>query len=244
MARAETQTTDTTEDTTEDPQARRQPLRLHAEQCTAYLLGSFGYRMHELREIDVRVARFAQYDNALRIEWVAKGKRTRMGTNETTNPSLIVLQGHGHLPVGDWMSAQQTDSVAGLGVARTSQSRWTCWAPEWREDFERTHAGYIASKVVLADYRGFDVTGGGRLIQLQQGGALNADDRVMTRRGAGVIVQVKRADDGSTAEAFKVRLDYPLRNAVGRAKDEARLWWIPAVDCRWEGAENASEVAP
>lgn len=227
-----------------EPPARLQPLRLHAEQCTAYMLGSFGYRMHELRELDIRVARYAQYDQALRIEWVAKGKRTRMGAHETTRPSLIVLQGHGHLPVADWMSAQQADSVQGLGVVRTSQSRWTCWAPEWREEFERTHSAYIASKVVLADYRGFDVTGGGRLIQLQRGAELSADDRVMTRRGAGVIVQVKRAADGIAAEAYKVRLDYPLRNAVGRAKDEARLWWIPAADCRWEGAENASEVAP
>lgn len=212
--------------------ARHQPLRFHAEKCTAYKLGSFGYRRIELRSIDVRVAPYAQHVAALHVEWVEKGKRTRMGGVEDGSPSLVVLAGHGHPSPGDPMKETTSEGDRALGV-RASVTRWTCWAPEWIEDFERTFDPYFATHEVLADWRGFDVTAGGRYLALSRGAPLTAGDRVTTPKGSGTIVRVTRDANGVAAESFQVRLDEGQPDTI--LGGDGRLHWLPAFRCSWEG---------
>lgn len=122
--------------------------------ATLYQRGGFGYRGMLVKELHIRVEPYAQYESALRVEWLEKGKRKRKAIMLTYDPGLVVLAGHGHPPTPDPMTPlERTES--GLLV---QSSRRTCFDPGWETDFDEWLAPYLAerSNVLLGDYRGFD----------------------------------------------------------------------------------------
>lgn len=220
--------------TDEKPRAERlAPLRLEAQHATAYWRGGFGFYRIELREITVCVAPYAQYAAAVQVRCTEKGKRTRKGCwlTDRDGIGLVVVQGHGH-PQVDPRHDVQPSETPGVAVKKT---RWSCFAPEWSEDFAAQLDGYLSSKTVLGDYRSHDVTGGARYRELRAGAELSAGDRVLVPHGNGLIVKLRR-DAAHRVEAMQVRLDRPWNT------NEGHLEWVPAELCRWEG-ERASEVA-
>lgn len=217
------------------------PLILAREdKCTAYLRGAFGYRRTELRSVDVQVRPYAQHAAAVHVTWIEKGKRSRMGATLTDRDGvgLVILLGHGHPEVADPMTPKEK-AAGGVVV---SQMRWTCYAPEWSEEFARQFDPYLVAnpEIVLADYRKHDVSGGARLAELRNGVALTAGDRVVTHKGPGLIVMVRR-DEAGRAEQFRVKLDRPQHSHVSGQVEG--LWWVLASECRWEGAATAAQVA-
>jgi len=222
-------------------ETRKAPLVLAREdKCTAYLRGGFGFRRTEVRSIDVQVRPYAQHAAAVHVTWIEKGKRSRMGATLTDSDGvgLVILLGHGHPPVADPMTPERP-AAGGLVVSST---RWTCYAPEWSDEFARQFDPYLAAnpEIVLGDYRRHDVSGGARFTQLRNGAALTAGDRVVTPKGPGLIVMVRR-DEAGRVEQFRAQLDRAHYSHVSE-RDE-RLWWFLAAECSWEGATVAAAKA-
>src|SRR5690606_15023938 len=136
-----------------------QPAALEAAGVTFYALGGFGYRRTEARSLALRVAPYAQYPYALHVTFTERGKRKVLGFVETS-PRLIVLANYGHPTPPNAMTNERVTQSDGCQI-RTSQSRWTCFAPEWAYEFDRIIDPYLARnpELLLADYRGFDARG-------------------------------------------------------------------------------------
>jgi hypothetical protein len=114
------------------------------EKVTIYRMGVFGSERIEAAEaivaLDVR--------GGLGVRWREPRKRTWKGCRESGEfACLVVLQGHGHPE-----QPRFEPSPDGRGEI----TRFTCFAPEWRPDFDRFLAAYLAENpaaVVLRDYR-------------------------------------------------------------------------------------------
>lgn len=211
------------------------PLELRAARCTAYRLGSFGYRRVELREIETRVAPYAQHKAALHVTWIEKGQRTPRGfvDHGRRGVGLIVLAGYGHPEPYDWLSAPKLRTEGSGVVVSTSVSRWASCDPQWAHEFDRQMRDYLAGlgPALLADYRAFDPQRDERAEELRaRGGAgpFDAGDRVVTPSGAGVVIyrRMNPATEYREAAAYSVKLD---------GRDHAGAMF-PADQVRWEGA--------
>ncbi len=125
------------------------PIPLEAVEATIYRRGEFNYRRFEVRSVEVSTEAYAQYERALRFEFVLKGKRQRAGFLESYRPEVVVLRGHGH-PV-------PADAFEDRGGGCT-MSRHLSHGPEWAEEFEALIGPYLAAHpgVLLGDYRDFD----------------------------------------------------------------------------------------
>lgn len=135
----------------------RRNSTLDAAECTYYRIEAFGAKRVECKWLRVRVQSYAQYPRALRVEYLPKGKRKALGFMETLHPSLLVLRGYGHPEPGNAFTPERVEAHPG-GFVRTSMTRHSCYAPEWRIEFNATMAPYLEEHPghVLADYRGHD----------------------------------------------------------------------------------------
>lgn len=211
------------------------PRALRAERCTAYHLGAFGYRRIELREIEVRVAPFAQHAAALHVTWIAKGKRTKQGFADQGRGGigLVVLAGHGHPEPYHWLSAPQVVTHGDGIIVKSSMSRWASCDPAWAHEFDRQMRDYLAGlgPAVLADYRTFNPNHDERIEELRARGGVGPftqGDRVVTPSGAGVV-QYRRMDPATEfreVATYSVKLDERDHAGVLFAADQVR----------WEGA--------
>jgi hypothetical protein len=132
-----------------EQQAKLAPVPLEAGPATIYHRSQFNYRRLEVRELSVSTERYAQYQRALRIEFVEKGKRRRYAMQQSYRPEVVILAGHGH-PV-------PADAFEDRGGG-CSMSRHLSHGPEWSEEFQALIGPYLAERpgVLLADYRDFD----------------------------------------------------------------------------------------
>jgi hypothetical protein len=208
------------------------PPALQAQHCTAYRLGAFGYKRVELREIETRVAPYAQHSAALHVTWIEKGKRTQRGFVATgRGVALVVLAGYSHPEPYDWQNRpERVESHGGLTVT-TSVTRWPSFDPQWAHEFDRQMRDYLSGMgpALLADYRGFDPRCVERTEELRaRGGAgpFENGDRVITPSGAGLVIYRRMSPpDFSAAAAYSVKLD---------GRDHAGSIF-PANQVRWEG---------
>lgn len=128
---------------------RLQPEQLEAVNATIYTRGGFSYTRTEVRLVRVTCGPYAQYQRALKLEWLAKGKRKPEGVWLSYDPKCVILRGQGHPVPRHFMEDK------GGGV---SESRASCFSPQWCEEFAQLIDPYIAANPsqLLADYRGFD----------------------------------------------------------------------------------------
>lgn len=128
-------------------------------QCVLYIGGMFGYRRVECRTVKIKIGRHAQYDHALFVEYVEKGKRKAYGfvcyshrrrteeqaPGEGTTIPFVVLDAS--------IDAPPTFIDLGGGASRT---RFASCDPAWDREF---HAALSASGARVL----FDGRDGGRV---------------------------------------------------------------------------------
>lgn len=129
-------------------------MELETRKVTIYRKSEFGMGYHkiECRKFAFEHTKYAQYDNAVAVAFVQKGKRKARGFYETSYPSCVVLEGHGHPDPDDPMTAPvETDTGC---VVR--QSRFSSFDPAWDEEFNAKIERYLAESgaTVVLDTRG------------------------------------------------------------------------------------------
>lgn len=120
---------------------------------TLYIRGMMGsIKKIECRKLSIEIVKFAQYSNAVSIEWLAKGQRREREEIETYRPTALVLDGWGHPdPDGIWdESTRKTE-----GTVTMVHGRYRSCDPRWQGDFDAKIGAYIAEGrgKILADYR-------------------------------------------------------------------------------------------
>jgi hypothetical protein len=125
------------------------------EKATLYLTDLWGYDRVEARNLTWRFENYAQFPNAVRVEYTIRGKRKRQTAMITTVP-LIVLEGWDH-PDPPLKLGSPEPTAGNLTVQSTR--RLSC-DPEWQNEFDAFLYGYLkGSKArVLLDLRKHDPT--------------------------------------------------------------------------------------
>lgn len=123
--------------------------------ATLYFRGEFFGNINkvEVREVETFRAAYAQYPAAPHAVFVPKGKRTKRGVVQGYKPSLVILEGWGHVDPATFLGEPEEDKVVGLTVTK---SRYSACAPEWETEFNAALSAYLEANpqvVVVADYR-------------------------------------------------------------------------------------------
>ena len=121
------------------------PTAMNLPIATLCVNGMFGYRLIHVRDLQIEIVKYAQYDHAVRVTYIEKGKRKRVGFMETYQPSLVVLQGHTTIALKPDMED------LGGGCSRT---RHASVDPAWRDEFNA--ALEASDAVVLRDFRDYN----------------------------------------------------------------------------------------
>jgi hypothetical protein len=123
------------------------------EKATLYLADLWGYDRIEASDVTWRFEKYAQFPNAVRVEYTVRGKSNRQTAMITTIP-LIVLDGWGHPEPPPKFGPPERVT----GEATTETTRRLSCDPEWQNEFNAFLYGYLeGSKTrVLLDLRKHD----------------------------------------------------------------------------------------
>ena len=122
--------------------------------ATVYLQGPFGYSTLEVNDLAVSTGAYAQYAQAVFLEYRPKGSRksTRHRKALTGHPKATIVEGWGH-PQYDRFN---TETISDC-VVRTA--KYAVYSPEWEQDFSRFMQDHNLSPVV--DLHGWNASSGG-----------------------------------------------------------------------------------
>lgn len=109
-----------------------------------YCQGAFGYSCHEVNLHAMKVRSYAQYQNAVEVQF--KAPRQRLMRSMVRVGGMIVLEGWGHI--------QPASAFKSLGGG-VSESRYACFDERYASEFDAMIDQYIAEKGVrvLVDAR-------------------------------------------------------------------------------------------
>jgi len=157
---------------------------LRLARATVFMPGSmFGnWNKVEVNDLVVYKAPYAQYAEALHVQFRAKGKRKTVGRAEGSHPRLVVFEGWGIDldPESMWNTPTRDDK---LGV-EIKQSRRSGFDKGWDEEMQRRVQAY-AKKPVLAIFEGLEEA---RKFEGEEGSAeelIRVGDRVTIRTPQG-----------------------------------------------------------
>ena len=118
---------------------------------TIYTAG-FGITKIEAKECEVETeVSYAQYKNAIRYRYKEPRQRKARGGTQTSHPSLVILEGWGHLDPDDPMTAPKRE-----GVFEVTRSRHSICSPEYGNEFGVKLEAYLEANPnvkVLHDFR-------------------------------------------------------------------------------------------
>lgn len=119
---------------------------------TLYFRGEMmgNYHKVEARAYFAGTTKHAQYPAAVQFAWVPKGSRAARGQVQTFQPSLVILDGHGHPDPAPMMG--EKEDQGGVTVQR---GRHSSCSPEWTSEFNEMIDAHIVATgaCVLADFR-------------------------------------------------------------------------------------------
>jgi hypothetical protein len=115
-------------------------------------LMGLGYRTVEATFKGGEIGEYAQYSNAVRIEFTPKRAKRAREMWQTSHPSVVIAEGWGLPSLDDAFTPEQD---AGNGV-RVSRSRHSGFSPAWGEEFSRYAETHLKGKILL-DLRGYEV---------------------------------------------------------------------------------------
>lgn len=101
---------------------------------TIYLRGGMGnINRIDVRELTVeRGVKYAQYNDAVRVTWLEKGKRKKAGLYLTYAPFLLVVNREDAIEPASIFGATELGSTPGVSVRR---SRYSAFDDGWVRDF-------------------------------------------------------------------------------------------------------------
>ena len=144
--------------------------------ATLYHETMFGYSVLHVRDLKIEVVKYAQYDKAVRVTFIEKGKRKRVGFMQTSHASLVVLEGHTTINTKPRM---ETETRNGITIEST---RYSSFDARWSEEFD---AALVASSAtVLRDFRGYNAHTGAAGEKAQA----TADDHLRARLARGLAL--------------------------------------------------------
>lgn len=128
---------------------------MKAEKVTIYRAGGVmgNVTKVEARSVDVERVPYAQYRNAIKLQFVPKGARKARGVVETYRSSLLVLEGWGHPDPAGIFDESTAETVDGVTTVRGS---YRAFDDAWARDFDakiRAHLEATGARV-LWDTRG------------------------------------------------------------------------------------------
>lgn len=136
----------------QDPGHSVRNTQLVHRKATIYMRGEFMDNIHkvEVTQLAILIGKYAQYDGAIGVYFVPRGKRNIRLKIETSNPTyLLVLDGWGHPdPSSPYVTTQKTPG------AIVSTGRYFAHDPRFKTDFDRSIGPYLHRAHVLADLRG------------------------------------------------------------------------------------------
>jgi hypothetical protein len=123
-----------------------------AGRCTIYFRHDMGMGVTkvECRSAEWGEVSYAQYDNAVAVRFVPKGKQRTRGIVETFQPECIILDGWGH-PDPDPKEDESTRRE-GNGVSSV-RCKYSSSDPRWMSALRTKLAG----RAVLRDFQGHEV---------------------------------------------------------------------------------------
>lgn len=124
--------------------------------ATIYVEGVFGYSTLEVNDLEIKSGPYAQYNNAVFLEYRKKRARktSRLRRTLSYRPAAVVVEGWGH-PKFDSFGPSEI-SETGLIV---SQGLHSSCSPEWQNTFSTFLASNGLTPVV--DLHGWDSHSGG-----------------------------------------------------------------------------------
>ena len=123
---------------------------LEAENCTLYVCRTFGVKLIKCRRVTLGEGRYAQYEKALYVEWVEKGKRKARCSWETYKPFVLVLAGLDNPAQADPFEAVESSSPD----MTVRQTRYPTHDDRYRTDFNDLIEPHLNNgAVVLFDRR-------------------------------------------------------------------------------------------
>lgn len=126
-------------------------MELTRQKITLYRRSMLGYTKFECTKWGHAVRKYAQYESAVEVRFVPKRKRKPRYFMETSHPSTIILEGHGHPdPDSAWGTPEVTENGTVVRSARHSG-----FSPEWDNEFNAKIDRYLAESgaKVLLDLR-------------------------------------------------------------------------------------------
>ena len=125
---------------------------------TIYWGGTFDYRKKEARQIEVRVGQYAQYDAAVVVTCIEKGRR-KQSELTLTSGRLVILSGWGHPSAPGTYDAGTP--LAGDSGATIHHTRYPMNDLRWNREFDAFLEDYIiqGGAAIVADFRDHDFQG-------------------------------------------------------------------------------------
>lgn len=128
------------------PDAAKTEVGYTLTEGTIYVKGEFlgNIKKIEAKNIKVRVRKYAQYNNAIEVNFIPKGRgrRKEQGFVQTYQPSLVILAGLGHL---DPESPFGPETARAGSEVFVSRSRYMSQDPGWQNDFDKRLNEYLSS---------------------------------------------------------------------------------------------------
>lgn len=126
---------------------------MELQNVTIYIPGFIGITRIEARAASVKTGvQYAQYNNAVRLQWLRPRKRTPEGVVLTYNPWAVVLPGHGH-PAPPDPYGPPLGSTAGAVCRR---SRFSSCDDGYKTEFNAIIDAHISAQNIapILDARG------------------------------------------------------------------------------------------
>lgn len=101
--------------------------------ATLYYMGGMGmgYNKLELKDYEIEIKPYAQYQDAVHIKYIEPRKRKWYKSVFSGCDSFLLLDGHDHPEPGEsFVVEKDTDAVT------VSRSKYSCFATEWTTDFQ------------------------------------------------------------------------------------------------------------
>lgn len=128
------------------------------QKVTVYFKSDLGMGIVKIegKLVDYGTRPWAQYGNAAYVDIIPKGKRKARRYQQSYDPFMVILAGHGHPDMEDGYEvvSESADVVV-------KKSKYTAFDPQWGKDADNIINGYLETNEVtlLANYRksaGFD----------------------------------------------------------------------------------------
>jgi len=116
-------------------------------QSTIYTVGMFGISKMEVKNLETERKKYAQYENALYVRFIPKGKRKLRQMVLVPSDYILILDGHNHPSPDDGFKQEVEGKTPGIMV---KASRYTCYSPEYLTDFENMINPYMEANNLQA----------------------------------------------------------------------------------------------